>query len=151
MIKFGWIFFLCCKTIFFNIYIHLPLKPTWRSCFFHSHNPKPKQNHQIASSRAKTRSTRSQTCVKYRGINVFIKRNSDVNTGDLKILHQKMSKYGWFSRRYLQFLKKFMCFAFNFMHDWRAVTKTVHFAPRYQGQSLSVQCYEFYLHAILFL
>ena len=44
-----------------------------------------------------------------------------------------------------------MCFAFNIMHDWRAVTKTVHLAPRYQGHSLSVQCYEFYLHAILFL
>ena len=32
-----------------------------------------------------------------------------------------------------------MCFAFNFMHDWRAVTKTVHLAPRYQGHSLSVE------------
>ena len=44
-----------------------------------------------------------------------------------------------------------MCFAFNIMHDWRAMTVTVHLAPRYQGPSLSVQCYEFYLHTILFL
>ena len=65
--------------------VYLPLKPTWRSCFFlfHSHDPKPKQNHQISISRAKIRSTQSQTCVK---------RNTDVNTGDLKILHKKMSK-----------------------------------------------------------
>ena len=31
-----------------------------------------------------------------------------------------------------------MCFAFNFMHDWKAVTNTVHLAPRYQGGSLIV-------------
>ena len=49
--------------------VNLPTKPTGRSCFFlfHSHNLKPKQNHQIASSRMKTRSTRSQTCMNYRG------------------------------------------------------------------------------------
>ena len=72
--------------------VYLPLKPTWRSCFFlfHSHNPKPKQNHQISRSRAKTRSTRSHGCVKYRGNIICIKRNTDVNTGDLKILHKKI-------------------------------------------------------------
>ena len=43
----------------------------------------------MARSRAKTRSTQSPTCMKYRGIIIFIKRNSDVNTGDLKILHKK--------------------------------------------------------------
>ena len=71
--------------------VYLPLKPTWRSCFFlfHSHDQKQKQNHQISSSRAKTRSTRSQTCVKYKGNIICIKRNTDVNTGDLKILHKK--------------------------------------------------------------
>ena len=49
--------------------VYLPWKPTWRSCFFlfHSHDPKPKQNHQISSRRAKTRSTRNQECGKYRG------------------------------------------------------------------------------------
>ena len=36
------------------------------------------------------------------------------------------------------------------MLDWRAMTVTVHLAPRYMGHSLSVQYYEFYLHAILF-
>ena len=83
--------------------VHLPLKPTWCSCFFlfHSHNPKPKQNHQISSSRAKIRSTQSQACVKYRGNIICNKRNTDVNTGDLKILHKIFSKQGWFSRGYL--------------------------------------------------
>ena len=36
--------------------------------------------------------TRSQTCVKYRGLIICIKRNTDVNTGDLKVLHKKISK-----------------------------------------------------------
>ena len=64
------------------------MKPTWPYCFclFHSHDPKPKRNHQIASSRAKTRSRRSQACVKYRGIIICIRRNTDVNTSDLKIV-----------------------------------------------------------------
>ena len=71
--------------------VYLPLKPTWRSCFFlfHSHDPKPKLNHQISSTRAKTRYTRSQACVKYKGNIIYIKRNTDVNTGDLKILLKK--------------------------------------------------------------
>ena len=58
-------------------------------CFFNWHNLKQKQTHQMASSRAKTRSTRSQTCVKYRGIVIFIKRNSDVKTGDLQKIYKK--------------------------------------------------------------
>ena len=43
------------------------MKPTWHYCFclFHSHNPEPKRNHKIASSRAKTRSWQSRTRVKY--------------------------------------------------------------------------------------
>ena len=133
--------------------IYLPFKPTWRSSFFlfHWHDPKGKQNHQISTCWAKIRSTRIQTCVKYRGNIICIKRNTDVNTGDLKILHKKMSKKGWFSRRYLQFLKNFMWFAINLMLDWRAMTVTVHLAPWSKGHSLSVQCYDFCLHAILFL
>ena len=133
--------------------VYLPLKPTWRSCFFlfHSHDPKPKQNHQISISRVKIRSTQSQTCVKYRGNIICIKGNTDVNTGDLKILHKNMSKLGWFSRRYLQFFKNFMWFSFNLMLDWKAMTFRVHLAPWSQSHSLSVQCYDFCLHAILFL
>ena len=71
--------------------VYLPLKPTWRSWFFlfHSHHPKPKQNHQISSSGAKTRSTRSQACVMYKGNIICIRRNTDVNTDDLKILHKR--------------------------------------------------------------
>ena len=61
-------------------------------CLFHSHDTKPKPNHQIANSRAKTRSRRSQAGVKYRGIVICIKRNTDVNTSDQKILHKNMSK-----------------------------------------------------------
>ena len=44
-----------------------------------------------------------------------------------------------------------MCFAFNLMHDWRAMTVKLLLAPRYQGHSLSVQCYKFFLHAFIFL
>ena len=60
--------------------VYLPLKTTWRSCLFfsHLHDPKPKQNHQISSSRGKTRSTQSQTSVTYRGNIICIKRNTDV-------------------------------------------------------------------------
>ena len=70
------------------------MKPTWRYSFllFHSHNPpnqKKKFNYRIASSRAKTRSTRSHTCMKYGIIIIFIWRNSNVIKGDLKILHKK--------------------------------------------------------------
>ena len=85
------------------------MKPIWPYCFclFHSHDPKPMRNHQIPSSRTKTRSRRSQTCVKHRGIVIFITRNSDVNRSDLKLIHNKMSKEGWFSRRYLQFQFQF--------------------------------------------
>ena len=70
------------------------MKPTGRYCFclFHPHDQKSKQNHQIASSRAKTRSRQSQTCVKYRDIIIWIKRNTYVYTRDLKILNKKMSK-----------------------------------------------------------
>ena len=71
--------------------VYLALKPTGRSCFFlfYLHDPKPKQNHQISSSRAKIRSIRRQACVKYRGDIICIKRNTDMNAGDLKILHKK--------------------------------------------------------------
>ena len=129
------------------------MKPTGRYCFclFHSQEPKPKRNHQISSSRVKTRSRRSQTCVKYRGNIICSARNTGVNKSDLKKLHKKTSKKGWFSRRYHQFFQKFMSFSFHLMHGWRAMDLMVHLAPRYQGHSLSVQCYEIYLHAILFL
>ena len=121
------------------------MKPTWRYCFclFHSNDPKPKRNPQIASNRATTRPTQSQTCVKFRGIFICIERNADVNTSDVKILYKKMSKYGWFSRCYLLFLQTFMWFAFNLMLDWRAMTVTVHLAPYSEGHSLSVQYYDF--------
>ena len=68
------------------------MKPTGRYCFFLSFSlarPKPKPNHQIASSRAKTRLRRSQTFVKYRGIIISMKRNPDVKQSDLKLLHKK--------------------------------------------------------------
>ena len=54
---------------------------------FHLHDPKPKRNHQIASSRAKTISRQSQTCVNYRGNIICNRKNTGVNTSDLKILH----------------------------------------------------------------
>ena len=67
------------------------MKPTGRYCFclFHSHDQKLKRNHQIASSREKTKSRQSQTCVRYRDDIIFIRINTDVNTSDLKILDKK--------------------------------------------------------------
>ena len=67
------------------------MKPTGRYCFclFHSQDPKPKRNHQIASSRAKIRSRQNQACVKCRGNIICIKRKIDVNTSDLKKTSQK--------------------------------------------------------------
>ena len=84
--------------------------------------------------------------LKYRGIIIFIKRNTAVNTGDLKMLHKKYP-----NKVDLKFLQNVMCFAFNLMLDWRAMTITVHLAPWTKGHSLSVQCSDFCLHAILFL
>ena len=43
----------------------------------------------MASSRAKTISRQSQTCVKYMGDIICIKRNADVNKSDMKKLHTK--------------------------------------------------------------
>ena len=43
-------------------------------------------------TKAKIRSRQSQTCAMFRGNIMCIKRNTDANTGDLKILHKKMSK-----------------------------------------------------------
>ena len=116
--------------------------------FFPSHDPKPQQSHQISRSRA---NTRSQTCVKCRGRIICIKRNTDVNTGDLKILHTKNIWIRLIFIRCFQFLQNLMWFAFNLMFDWRAMTDTVHLAPWSEGHSLSVQCYDFGLQAILFL
>ena len=56
---------------------------------FPLHDPKPKRNHQIARSRAKTISRQSQTCVKYRVNIICIKRNTDVNPSYMKKLHKK--------------------------------------------------------------
>ena len=77
------------KSFFRKVY--LPMKPNghYSFCLFHSHDPRPKRNHQIASSRTKTKSRRSQTCVKYRGNIICIKKNTDVSTNDLKILLKK--------------------------------------------------------------
>ena len=55
-------------------------------CLFHSQDLKPKRNHQIDSSRAKTRSRRSQICLKFGGNIICIKRNTDVNKSDLEKL-----------------------------------------------------------------
>ena len=84
--------------------VYRSLKLTGSSCFFlfHLHDPKPKQDHQIASNRMKTRSIQSQKCVKY--INC-IKRNTDMNTGDLKILLKKCPKNGDFANVIFHFSK----------------------------------------------
>ena len=40
----------------------------------------------MASTRAKAGFIPSQICVKYMGIIIFIKTNTDMNTGDMRIL-----------------------------------------------------------------
>ena len=106
--------------------------------------PNPKQNHQISISRAKIRSTQSQTCVKYRGNIICIKRNTDVNTGDLKILHKKMPKKADFLDVIFNFSNFLML-----MLDWRAMTVTVHLARWSTGHSFSVQCYDSFRHCLV--
>ena len=59
----------------------------------------------MASSRAKTRSTQSQQCEKYRGILICIKRNTDVNTGDIKKNAIFLSKYVVFDDVTFNFFK----------------------------------------------
>ena len=64
-----------------NVFAFILATPTltrYCFCLFPSNNPKPKRNHQLASSRAKTRPWKSQTCVKYRGIILCIERNTEV-------------------------------------------------------------------------
>ena len=92
--------------------IYLPFKPTWRSCFFlfHWHDPKWKQNHQISTCWAKIRSTRIQTCVKYRGNIIFIRRNTGVNKSDMKKLHKKRPKKVDFLDVTFNFSKKICVF-----------------------------------------
>ena len=121
------------------------MNPTGRYsfCLFHLHDLKPKQIHQIASSRAKTRPRQSQTCVKYRGNIIRIKRNTDGNTSDLKILHKKRPNKVDFPDIFFNFSKNFYLVCFNLMLDWRAITVTVYLAPWCEGHLLSVQCYDF--------
>ena len=73
------------------------MKPTGRYCFghFYSQDPKPKGNHQIASSRGKKRSRRIQTCVKYMGNIICIERNTDVNKSGLKTLKKHPNRVGF--------------------------------------------------------
>ena len=60
------------RSIFSKILTFFEPDLTVEFLVFHPQDPKPKWIHQIASNRAKTRSTRSQTGVKYRGIIIFI-------------------------------------------------------------------------------
>ena len=107
------------------------MNPTGRYsfCLFHLQDLKPKRIHQIASSRAKTRPRQSQTCVKYRGNIIRIKRNTDGNTSDLKILHIKRPNKVDFPGIFFNFSKNFYLVCFNLMLDWRAKTVTVYLAP----------------------
>ena len=63
-------------------------------CVFPLHESKPNRNYWMASSIAKLGLTLSQTCMNYRGIILFIKRNIDTNIGDLIFFF--MSKYVFF-------------------------------------------------------
>ena len=101
----------------------------------------------MAISIAKTRSTQSRAFTKFKGITFFIKRNIDANTGDLKIFHTKICQ----NMAFFKMLPSASPIVYVFClqpFTWRAMNVTVLLAPKYQGQSLSVQCYEFFLHTI---
>ena len=106
------------------------MKPTgrYRFCLFHLQDPKPKRNHLIASSRAETRSRRSQTCVKYRGNIICIKRNTDVNTSDLKILHKNYVQIRLIFQTLSSISPNIHVVCFNLMLDCRAMTVWVYLA-----------------------
>ena len=110
--------------------------------------PKPKRNHQMASSRVKTRSTQNHTFVKYSGV-IFLKKekyryphrqSEHVSQNNLKIsliFHIISSFSPQFHVFFLQpypWLKSYDCHG--------------SFGTKMSG---SLQCYEFCLHAILFL
>ena len=77
------------------------------SLYFSLAGPKTKtESVIIASSRAKIRSRQSQTCVKYRGNIICIKRKIDVNTSDLKKLHKKRPNKDDFPDVIFNFSKK---------------------------------------------
>ena len=126
------------------------MKPTRRYCFclFHSQDPKPKQIHQTANSRSKIRSRQNQTRVKYRGNIICFKRKTDVNTSDLRKITKNVQIRLIFQT--LPFISPKID-VFFLIHVWRSMDVTVHLAPIYQGHSVSVQCYEFCLHAILLM
>ena len=118
------------------------MKPTGRCCFclFHSHDLKAKLNHQIASSRTKTKSRRSQTCVKYRGNIICIKRNADVNTSDLKILQTKNVQIWLIFQTLSSISPNFHLVCFNLILDCRAMTVRVYSNPFKVGLFASVPC-----------
>ena len=84
------------------------MKPTGHYCFFSfslAQQKKPSRTHKIASHRAKTRSALCQTWLKYRGNIIFIRKNTEVNIGDQKLLNEKIVQIMWiFFGHFLQFL-----------------------------------------------
>ena len=130
--------------------VYLPLKPTWRSCFFlfHLHDPKPKQKHQISSNRAKTRSTQCQACVKNKDNITCIKKNTDVNTGDPKILHKKMPNFPDFIFNFSKILCGLPLTVFLTGELWQLRFIWHHDLWVTHCQSSAMT---FYLHALLFL
>ena len=92
---------------------------------------------------------RSQSLLEFHGVRIWEcnrcehrwPKNTSQKNVQIRLIFQTLSSIS----------PKFMWCAFNLMLDWRAMTVTVHLAPWSKGHSLSVQCYDFYLHAILFL
>ena len=87
---------------------------TWCYCFllFHSRDPKPKRNHQMATVEPgqyhhKIRNVWSRVVL------LFLLREIQMSIVVILIYTFLNVKYSWFSRRYLQFLQSVMCFAFN--------------------------------------
>ena len=141
------------NQIFKNV--DLPLKPTWRSCFllFHLHDPKKSRTtkYKAVEQRPDQHKVRHVWSI---GVISFVLREIyrcehrwPKNTS--QFFSSKKVNFSDIISNF--FLQNLMWFAFNLMLDWRAMTVTVHLAPWSKGHSLSVQCYDFCLQAILFL
>ena len=128
------------------------MKPTGRYClcFFHLHDPKPKRNHQIASSRVKTNQDEMRHVW---GIWIISFGLGEIQMWT-QVIWKKFTKKRQMSlifQTLSSISPKCHLVCFNQMLDCRAMTVTIYLAPWYEDHSLSVECYDFCLHAILFL
>ena len=128
------------------------MKPTWHYSFllFHFHNPP--QN--LTTEFPVVEQSQDQHKVRHEWsicVLLFLLKEIQMSTQGIWKFFTKNVKIRLIFHTLSSISPKWYAFCLNFMHDGRAVIKRVQLAPKYQGHWLSVQCYEFYLHAILFM